>query len=128
MGYPNYRDSIHVTSFFIKTNNATPIEINIFNSQDAWTSLYYGDLQLILGVVQLPRLGVPYPLTNGGQQLRHASGRCPDYHPSVTYILKCLVFACQVFRYPLCLFQGQTALNTISYFCELKTCFNWKLK
>ena len=35
-------------------------------------------------------LGVPYPLTNGGQQLRRASGRCPIHHPSVTYILELL--------------------------------------
>ena len=28
-------------------------------------------------VDQLPHLEVPYPIPNGGQQLRHASGRCP---------------------------------------------------
>ena len=44
-----------------------------------------GDLQLFPGVDQLPHLGVPYPLTNGGQQLRHASGRCPST-PTIRYI------------------------------------------
>ena len=47
---------------------------------------YYGDLQLILGLDQLPHLEVPYPLTHGGQQLRHASGRCPVHLQSVTFI------------------------------------------
>ena len=41
------------------------------------------------GLDQLPHLEVPYPLTNGGQQLRHASGRCPEHFLSVTYILGC---------------------------------------
>ena len=45
---------------------------------------YYGDLQLIPGLDRPPPLEVPYLLTNGGQQLRHASGRCPAYHLSVT--------------------------------------------
>ena len=35
---------------------------------------------------KLPHLGVSYPLTNGGQQLRHASGRCLVHHLSVTLI------------------------------------------
>ena len=47
---------------------------------------YNGDLQLFPGVDQLPLLEVPYPFTNGGQQLRHTSGRCPLHHPSVTYM------------------------------------------
>ena len=33
-----------------------------------------------------PHLEVPYPLTNGGQQLRHASGPCPVHLLSVTFI------------------------------------------
>ena len=45
-----------------------------------------GDLQLLSGVDQAPHLEVPYPLTNGGQQLRYASGRYPAHHPSVTWI------------------------------------------
>ena len=36
--------------------------------------------------LKLPHLEVPYPLTNGGQQLRHASGCCPVHLLSVTYI------------------------------------------
>ena len=32
-------------------------------------------------------LEVPYPLTNGGHQLRHPSGRCPAHIPSVTYFV-----------------------------------------
>ena len=44
-----------------------------------------GDLQLLPEVDQVPHLKVPYPLTNGGQQLRHASGRCPVLH-HVRYI------------------------------------------
>ena len=47
---------------------------------------YNGDLQLISAVDQLPHLEVPYPLTNGGQQLRYASGRCPVHLHPVTYI------------------------------------------
>ena len=58
--------------------------MSIFNFQDTQTFLYNGDLQLFPGEDQLPHLGVPYPLTDGGQQLRHASGRCPVHHPSVT--------------------------------------------
>ena len=46
-----------------------------------------GDLQLLSGVDQAPHLEVPYPLTNGGQQLRYASGRCPVHAPTVTCIL-----------------------------------------
>ena len=38
-----------------------------------------------IGVDQVPHLEVPYPLTNGGQQLRHTSGRFPVHH-SVRYI------------------------------------------
>ena len=47
---------------------------------------YNGDLQLFPGVDQIPHLEVPYPLSNGGQQLRHARGRCPVRHHSVTLI------------------------------------------
>ena len=50
------------------------------------TFFYFGDLQLIPGLDLPPHLEVPYPLTNGGQQLRHASGRCPLHHHSVTFI------------------------------------------
>ena len=50
------------------------------------TFLNYGDLQLVPEVDQLPHLGVPYPPSNGGQQLRHASGRCPLLIASVTCI------------------------------------------
>ena len=39
-------------------------------------SFYYGDLQLLPEVDHLPQLEVPYPLTNGGQQFRRASGSC----------------------------------------------------
>ena len=63
----------------------------MFN-QDTSTFLYNGDLQLFPGVDQVPHLGVPYQLTNGGQQFRRASGRCPVHHPSVTYI-ECLTGA-----------------------------------
>ena len=41
-------------------------------------------MYLLPEVDQVPHLEVPYPLVNGGQQLRHASGRCPDHHQSVT--------------------------------------------
>ena len=54
-----------------------------FQYQIYVTSFFFnGDLQLFPGVDQLPHLEVPYPLTNVGQQLRHASGRCPEHHPS----------------------------------------------
>ena len=46
----------------------------------------YGDLQLLPDVDHLPQLEVPYPITNGGQQFRRASGSCPVH--SVTFILK----------------------------------------
>ena len=46
--------------------------------------IYSGDLQQLPGLDQLPHLEVPYPLKNGGQQLRHASGCCPVHHLSVT--------------------------------------------
>ena len=55
-----------------------------FNSLTLKLSFTNGDLQLISGVDQLPHLEFPYPLTNGGQQLRHASGRCPVQYHSVT--------------------------------------------
>ena len=54
--------------------------------EDTRTFLYNGDLQLFPGVDQPPHLEVPYPLTNGGQQLRHASGHCPVHQASVTCI------------------------------------------
>ena len=54
------------------------------------TFFYHGDLQHTPGLDQPPHLEVPYPLTNGGQQLRHASGRCPLHYQSVTYIVFCL--------------------------------------
>ena len=66
---------MHVTSFFLTLD-------------DTQTFLCNGNLQLFRGVDQLPHLGVPYPLTNRGQQLRHASGRCPVHHTSVTCISK----------------------------------------
>ena len=72
----------------LQTINATLIEINIFDSQDTQTFLYNGDLQHFPGVDQLPHLGVSYPLTNGKQQLRHASGRCLGHHQSVISILQ----------------------------------------
>ena len=52
------------------------------------TGFWYGLPVYVIYMVKvkLPHLEVPYPLTNGGQQLRHASGRCPGYHPSVTSI------------------------------------------
>ena len=47
-------------------------------------SFNYGDLQLLPEVDHLPQLEVPYPITNGGQHFRRASGSCPIH--SVTYI------------------------------------------
>ena len=32
---------------------------------------------MLPGLDQLPHLEVPYPVSNRGQQIRHASGRCP---------------------------------------------------
>ena len=61
--------------------------IQYFQYQIYVTRFFYnGDLQLFPGVDQLPNLEVPYPLTNGGQQLRHAIGRCPQQGPSVTFM------------------------------------------
>ena len=37
----------------------------------------YGDLQLLPEVDHLPHLEVLYPITNGGQHFRRASGSCP---------------------------------------------------
>ena len=60
----------------------------MFDSKLNWNVHYNGDLQIISRVDQLPHLEVPYPLTNRGQQLRHASGRCPAHIHSVTCISK----------------------------------------
>ena len=70
--------------FFILLTGNVFVQV-IFNSQDTQTFLYNGNLHLCPGVDQLPHLGVPYSLTNGGQQLRHASGRCPELQP-IRYI------------------------------------------
>ena len=58
----------------------------MFQLSDVLTLLHSGDLQLIPRVDQLPHLEVPYLQTNGGQQLRQASGCCPVHLPSVTFI------------------------------------------
>ena len=47
---------------------------------------------IIPGLNQPPHLEVPYPLTNGGQQLRHASGRCPVHLHSVTCMTRQIFF------------------------------------
>ena len=77
-----------ITVYFDRHNKVYLNLRLIFNSQETWTFLYNGDLQLFPCLDQLPHLGVPYPLTNGRQQLRHASGRCPVCHHSVTYIVR----------------------------------------
>ena len=94
---------IHVTSFFSTTYYVTwdwhqrliGRTFPVYSTRDpCFTSIEFPPPCVVVRNIhssfpknKFPHLGVPYPLTNGGQQLRHASGRCPRHNLSVTYML-----------------------------------------
>ena len=71
------------------------------NNSKFWTFFYYGDLQLLSGEDQLPHLEFPYPLTNGGQQLWHASGGCPLHLLSITFMVESEFSSSRIFSFSL---------------------------